>query len=160
MEIFRVTFIGHREQNNISCIEDEIEKKARELLYRHEYIEFYVGRNGDFDISAASAIRRVQKAYGKERCSLILVLPYSVKNEIYYEKYYDEILFPLNSNTHHKQAITKRNEWLIDNSNLLICYVEENRRGGALTVLKKARKGGIEIINLATRDYKKTDFCD
>ena len=29
MEIFRVTFIGHREQNNISYIEDEIEKKAR-----------------------------------------------------------------------------------------------------------------------------------
>ena len=153
MEIFRVSFIGHRELNNFSIVEEKIEKIAKELLQLHEFVEFYVGRSGDFDISVASAIKRVQKAFGKEGCSLILVLPYAVKDEFYYENFYDEILYPLNPKTYYKIAITKRNEWLINNSDLLICYVEDNHKGGALTALNKARKTGIEIINLAYQNY-------
>jgi len=77
------------------------------------------------------------------------VLPYRVKDIEYYEKYYDDIIFPLDTNTHPKSAITKRNQWMIDNSDLIISYVEPNRKGGALAALKYAQKQGKEIINLA-----------
>ena len=54
-----------------------------------------MGRNGDFDISAASAVKRAQKALGKHNSSLILVEPYSMKNDPFYEKYYDEVILPI-----------------------------------------------------------------
>ena len=72
-----------------------------------------------------------------------------MKDDPYYEKFYDEIWYPIDSKTHPKSAITKRNQWMIDNADLLIAYVEEGRNGGAMTTLKYAEKKGIEIINLA-----------
>ena len=41
---------------------------------------------------------------------------------------------------------------MIDNSDLLVAYVEPNRKGGALAALKYAQKQGVEIINLATKE--------
>lgn len=45
---------------------------------------------------------------------------------------------------HYKSAITKRNEWLVDNSDMLIAYVTRDY-GGAAQCLKKAIDCGIEI---------------
>ncbi len=148
MEIYRVSFIGHRELHRIKYIEDKLERLIRDLLCKKEYVEFYVGRNGDFDISAASVIKRVQKNFGAHDSSLILVLPYHAKDEEYYKKFYDEVWIPIENKTHFKAAITKRNEWLTDNSDLLIAYVE-NEYGGAYNTLKHAEKKGVQIVNIA-----------
>lgn len=151
MEIYRVAFIGHREIDNVGYVEDAIGEIAKSLLRTYEYIDFYVGRNGDFDISVASAVKRAQKSYGNSNSSLILVLPYSVKDECFFERFYDGIYYPLDHKTHFKKAITLRNKWMIDNADLLICYVEEGRKGGALTTMNYAKKQGLRIINLAIR---------
>ena len=148
MEIYRVSFIGHRTLYNIRSVEDKIECLARELLQTKEYVEFYVGRNGDFDQCAASAVKRAQKAFGNHNSTLILVLPYPTKDQAYYEEFYDEVCLPIDSKTHFKAAITKRNEWLVDHSDRLIAYVE-NRSGGAYLTKKYAEQNGIEIINIA-----------
>ena len=151
MEIYRVSFIGHRELYRIQYVEDRLEKIVRDLLLKKEYVEFYVGRNGDFDISVASVIKRVQKAFGAYNSSLILVLPYHTSNEAYYKNFYDEVWLPLEGRIHFKAAITKRNEWLIDNSELLIAYVEK-QYGGAYNTLKYAEKNGVQIINVANEN--------
>ncbi len=148
MEIFRVAFIGHREVRSMSHVERELEKILSKMLLEKEFVECYIGRNGDFDIIAASVIKRVQREYGCRNCELILVLPYSVKDEKDYEKYYDDIWYPLPYDTHFKEAITKRNQWMIDNANLLIAFVEEPT-GGAYKTLQYAQKKNVEIINLA-----------
>ena len=147
MNIYRVSFIGHRELTNIIKIENKLEELIKNLIRIHEFVEFYVGRNGDFDISVASCVKRAQKALGKANSALILVLPYATKDDEYYEKFYDEVIIPVNA--HFKAAITKRNEWLIDNSDTLIAYVENYRKGGAFTTLKYAEKQEKQIINLA-----------
>ena len=152
MDIYRIAFIGHREIYGHYRLEDQIEQIARDKLCEKEYVEFYVGRNGDFDISVASAIKRAQNAVGHHNSSLVLLQPYPTKDDPYYEKFYDEIWYPIDGKTHPKAAITKRNQWMVDNADLLICYVEEGRKGGALTTLKYAEKQGVEIINLATRE--------
>lgn len=152
MEIYRVSFIGHRELHSIRYVEDRIEGLVRDLLSKKEYVEFYLGRNGDFDISAASAIKRAQKALGAHNSSLILVLPYHTRDEDYFDTFYDEILLPIDNKTHFKAAITKRNEWMIDNSDLLIIYVE-SELGGAYTALKYAKRKGASVINIA-KDYE------
>ena len=151
MEIYRIAFIGHREIYQHQRLEERIEKIIKDKLREKEYVEFYVGRNGDFDISIASAIKRAQKAIGHHNSSLILLQPYPMKDDIYYEQFYDEIEYPIDSKTHPKSAITKRNQWMVEHADLLVAFVEENRNGGALNTLKYAEQKGIEIINLAIR---------
>ncbi len=80
---------------------------------------------------------------------LILVLPYAVKDIEHYEKYYSSIIIPeCVEGTHPKGAIVKRNKWMIEESDLLICYVE-HKHGGAYTAMEYAKKIGKDIINLA-----------
>lgn len=151
MNIIRVSFIGHRELYNQRQIETRLEEILIKLVEEKEYVEFYVGRNGDFDILVASTIKRIQKDYGKCNSCLILVLPYSVKDIEYYENYYDEIQIPVSYKTHYKHAITERNQWLIDNSDLLIAYVE-NDFGGAFDCVNYAIKKEKIIINLVKHE--------
>lgn len=149
MDIYRIAFIGHSVIYGQYRLEDMIEDIIREKLHTKEYVELYVGRNGDFDIAVASASKRAQKALGHQNSSLVLLQPYPMKDDPCYENFYDEIWYPIDSKTHPKAAITKRNQWMIDNADLLVAYVEPDRKGGALTTLKYAQKQGVEIINLA-----------
>ena len=149
VDIYRIAFIGHREILGCSLIENEVERVARDMLRNKEYVEFYMGRNGDFDILSASAIKRVQKAVGNHNSRLILLQPYRMKDDEYYEKYYDEVQYPVDSKTHPKAAITKRNRWMVEVSDMLIAFVEDERKGGAYTTLNYAQKLEKTIINLA-----------
>ena len=90
------------------------------------------------------------KNFGNQNSAIVLVLPYVEKNIEYYEQYYDGVTIPeCVEKTHPKQAITKRNMWMVEKCDLFICYVE-HKNGGAYTALKYARKLGKKIINLAT----------
>lgn len=153
MNIYRVAFIGHRYIEGNYDLEERIENIIREKLHSKEFVEIYVGRNGDFDISVASATKRAQEALGHHNSSLILLQPYPMKDDPYYEKFYDEIWYPIDGKTHPKAAITKRNQWMIDNADLLIAFVHNDQKGGALTTLKYAQKQGVEIINLTEIEY-------
>ena len=89
-EIYRVTMIGHRIVEDFD-IEEKLYDLFKNMLRTKKYVEFYLGRNGDFDILAASVIKRLQKNYRNDNSALILVFPYPVKDYEYYEKYYDEM---------------------------------------------------------------------
>lgn len=154
MELFTVSFFGHREIMNNIEIEKRLAEIIKELLMTKEYVEFLVGRDGDFDILAASAVRRVKKELDSNNCSLVLVLPYMKAefrdNEERFLNYYDNVeIDGESSGSYYKAAIKIRNQHMINRSQLLICYVEHNK-GGAYTVMKYAEKLGCEIINLAT----------
>lgn len=153
MEIYRVSFIGHRRVENIQLLEERLEPLIRQLIRGHEYVEFYVGRNGEFDIYVVPpVIKRVQQALGKENSSLMLVLPYHVKDEEYYEAYYDDVMIPVSDKVHYKNGITQRNRWMADNSDLLIAYVEQPS-GGAYQMLQYAKRKRIKTINIAHGYY-------
>ena len=49
MDVFRVAFIGHREVDDFRLIEERLDEIIRNLIDTKEYVEFYVGRNGEFD---------------------------------------------------------------------------------------------------------------
>ncbi len=148
MDIYRVTFIGHRRIYDISEIEEKLAPILTELLSTKEYVEFYIGRNGDFDEIAASVIKRIQKQTDRNNSSLILVLPYVVKDIEYYSEYYDEVIIPhIIEKAHPKSAITLRNRWLIDLSDMLISYTER-KTGGAYATEKYAVSQNKKVINL------------
>lgn len=149
-DIYKITLFGHRDLNDHRKVEEGLTNILRKLLQTKEYIEIYIGRNGEFDVFSASVVKRVIKAYGNGNIGMTLVLPYPDKDIEYYYDYYDSVMIPeCIGKTHPKGAITKRNKWMVEHADLLIAYVEPDRKGGALTTLKYAQKQGVEIINLA-----------
>lgn len=149
MNIYRVAFFGHRRIYNIREIEEKLVPILNELILTKEYVEFYIGRNGDFDEFVASVIKRVQKQLDRDNNVMILTLPYTVKDIEYYADYYDEIVIPeAIGNAHPKAAITLRNRWMVDTADLVIAYIE-HEEGGAYAAVRYAERGKKEIINIS-----------
>lgn len=65
------------------------------LLLEKEYVEFLVGRDGDFDQIVSSAVKRQKRIVRDDNSSLIWILPYPTaelhNNTENFEAYYDEI---------------------------------------------------------------------
>ena len=148
MDIYRVALIGHRVINDMRRVENALDPLIRKLIREKEFVEFYIGRNGDFDIFAASVIKRAKREMDYGNSALSLVLPYPVKDIEYFEAYYDDIILPIDPKMHFKAAITERNRWMVDHCDLLIAFVE-NDHGGAYDTVKYAEKKGLPIKNLA-----------
>ena len=74
-----------------------------------------------------------------------------------YENYYDEVEYPRElHNVHYKSAITKRNEWFVKNSDMLVAYVVR-AYGGAAHCLNKAIERGIEIRRVDRESAKSNE---
>ena len=149
MEIFRVTFAGHRVIDDARRVESDLYDVLSKIVREHEFTEFFVGDNGDFDILATSVIRRVRRAQGEEKCAINLVLPYTKSNLEIIEHQFDSVIIPPGLHgAHPKAALGERNRRMVEQGDLIICYVK--RKGGAERTMRYAEKiGKIEVINLA-----------
>ena len=151
LDIYTVSFFGHRELPNMFALEDKLMSILREIINTHEYVEFLVGSDGDFDQLCSSCVRRAIADYATGNASLILVLPYERadyrNNKESFEQYYDEVQICYEaSQAHPKGAIFERNKQMADRSDLVICAVE--RDGGAARAVKFAVQQGKKVINL------------
>ena len=148
MNIFTVSLFGHREIDDLIGLSNKLTPIIKKLIREKEYVSFLIGRNGEFDEYAASIIKRAQKDAGQENSDITLVLPYTVANIEYYEKYYDSIIIPDNVyGAHPKAAITLKNRWMIERSDLVIFYVER-ASGGAYNAMKYAKRLNKCIVDL------------
>ena len=77
MNLYAVSFFGHRQIDNVFVIEQRLEMMIRKLLVSKEYVEFLVGRDGEFDQLVASTVRRCKRAIRDDNSALVLVLPYA-----------------------------------------------------------------------------------
>lgn len=153
MEIYTVSFFGHRLVERASEIQVRLEILLHDLITQKEYVEFLIGRDGKFDLLAASSIRRTVKQYGYGNTSLILVLPYMKAeyrdNEMSYLDYYDEVeICADSSEVHYKSAIQVRNRCMVDRSDLVVCCIQ-HKSGGAYSTMQYAKKQGKQVRNLA-----------
>ena len=153
LNIFTVAFFGHRYVDNIIKVENLLEEQIRKLIDENEYVEFLVGRNGDFDQCVSSSVLRVRKNHRDDNSALVLVLPYPtaeyLNNENYFHDYYTDIeISDAASVAHPKSAIQIRNREMADRADLIICYIE-HEKGGAWQTLKYANEKGKTVINLA-----------
>ena len=156
-EIFRVALFGHRYLDSLRIIEDRLTPIIKDLIWKKKFVEFYIGRNGEFDEFAASVIKRVRKDVDLSNTALILVLPYNSAKIEDYEKYYDEITIPdVLWKMHPKGAIKAKNRWMVEQADLVIGYVEREE-GGAYTALKYAKQLEKEIINIAVDETEEDD---
>jgi hypothetical protein len=150
MSLYTVSLFGHREIADSKQIEEKLIPIIQELLRKRDFVQFYIGRNGEFDEYAASLIKIAQRDFCMDYSDLTLVLPYEVADMEYYEKYYDDIIIPeCLEGVHPKSAISKRNRWMVEKADLLIVYTEK-KQGGAYTAMRYAEKLHIPVINLAS----------
>ncbi len=146
MEIYYVTFAGHRSFEGFLEIEEKLEQIVLNLLKTKSFVEFYVSNDGEFDIMATSAIRRAVKSFGDHNSSINLVLAYPKANMDLMAMQFNSIIIPEELyGMHYKRVITAKNFWLVDHSDLLISYVRRNS-GGAFNTLKYAEKKGVEVL--------------
>ena len=153
LNIFTVSFFGHRSIEQASDIENRLDKLLHDLIMQKEYVEFLIGRDGEFDLLASAAIKRVVREYGYGNTHFTLVLPYMKAeyrdNEKEYLDYYDEVeICAESANSHPKSAIQIRNRNLVDRSDLVVFCIQHNN-GGAYKTMQYAEKQGKHIINLA-----------
>ena len=152
MDIYTVSFFGHREIENVLEVERKLEVKILELIKTKQYVEFLVGREGEFDILAASVVKRVKKQMDYGNCSLIWVLPYMKSefrdNEKEYLDYYDDVeVCERSSKAHYKSAMQIRNKAMVDRSDLVICCIQ-HKSGGAYKTVQYAEKQDKNIFAL------------
>ncbi len=153
LSIYTVSFFGHRSIERASEIENALDRLLHDLIRQKEYIDFLIGRDGEFDLLASAAIKRVVREFGYGNTHFTLVLPYMKAeyrdNEQEYLDYYDEVeICAESSNAHSKSAIQIRNRNLVDRSDLVVCCIQHNS-GGAYKTMRYAEKQGKQIINLA-----------
>lgn len=152
MNIYTVSLFGHRIISNTIAVDKALEQTVRELIETKEYVEFLVGRSGDFDILAASVIRRVQKELDRANSSLVVVLPYVTaeyrENEESFNNYYNETeICEKSVQAHYKAALQIRNQCMVDRSDLVVSCIEHNS-GGAFNAVKYAEKIGVRVVNI------------
>lgn len=149
---YRIVLFGHRDFYGHRLLDSKLYPLLKTLIKTKQYVEIYIGRNGEFDIYAATIIKHLQNELGKANNEFICVLPYMLRDVEYYEKYYDSVIIPeCIEKTHPKDAIKKRNRWMTERADLFICYVEHDK-GGAYEALRYAKKLNKKIINLAIED--------
>ena len=131
-------FAGHEDIGNVDELYNKVSECVEELIIREGIKDFLIGDFGDFDEISKKAVLDI---------SLRLVTPYSSKIQCMGE--YEEILtvdIPKNAPT--KFSYIKCNEYMIDRSDYMICYIWEKWRGVAKT-LEYAKEKNIKIYNLA-----------
>lgn len=153
MTVFTVSFFGHRRLSDSLDVEKKLQAVIREQLLSKEYVEFLVGRDGEFDQLVSSTVRRCKRTIRDDNSSLVLVLPYETaeyrNNEESFHEYYDEIeVCAASAEKHFRSAHQTRNRSMVDRSSLVVFFVE-HESGGAYTTMLYAEKKGIQTINLA-----------
>ena len=140
-----VCFAGHRyEWHNIG-----IEEKLKEIiidLIKQGYNTFYEGNNGYFDKLASSILINLKSKYPHIKIFRILSFYNPSQKNLKLHPAYNGTILPDLSNVYYKQKIIKMNQWIIDNSSVLVCHILHTNNSGAFLTVKYAQSTKIQII--------------
>ena len=147
-----ITFCGHSDY--VPSVGDE--QKILSILSEkigEEDAELYLGGYGAFDAFAKKCGREYQKTH--PRTKLVFVTPYLPKDD---EKQngrapddrYDEIVYPSLEHVPLRFAILRRNEWMVEQADLVIAYVR-HEWGGAYATYRHALQMQKTVYNLAEK---------
>ena len=138
-------FFGHREVTH--NIKDKLIAIIEKLITEDGVTEFYVGNQGQFDSMVYSVLKELKAKYPQIRYTVVLAY---MPDEHIKEVYGENTLFPDGLETVPKRfAISKRNDWMIQQSGFAVCYVHKITGGAAKFREKCVKKGlrGIDVLN-------------
>lgn len=131
---------------------EQAEKIMLQLIKYHaehsDSIYCYCGGYGNFDTFAADCVIKAKKHYGNiVNCLITAYLPVNNERFRHLKTRYDEIIYPPIENVPYRYAILKRNEWIADNSDLIISHTVYTI-GGAGKMLEYAERKNKNIVYL------------
>ena len=134
------TFFGHRDAPY--SLADELRKTIIELLETGNVDVFYIGNSGNFDKLVSSVLSELSSEYSFF-CRVVLAYLPEHENDYNFETIYPEGL----ENVPKRFAISYRNNWMIEQSDIVVTYVKRNY-GGAYQFKVIAEKKGKKVIEV------------
>ena len=145
-----ITFCGHSQVIFTNEEKSVLRNILVDEINKNPINKFYLGGYGDFDGLCLRTLKDLKNDFPD--IELIFITPYLDKNysKLEFAKYhYDDVIFPPLESVPRKFAILKRNEWMVDEADLVIAYVMYSW-GGAAKTLEYAKRKKKTIINLAS----------
>ena len=140
------SFFGHKDTPGE--VRPKLEATIRALITEDHVDEFLVGNNGGFDGMVFHMLERLQKEYPDIQYSMVLAyLPgeHSAPDSVDFTK----TIYPEGLESVPKRfAISRRNRWMVEQSDVVVCYVKHSW-GGAAQAMEYAQKKVDRVINLA-----------
>ena len=149
-----VAFCGHRRMDNKKETERWLVKTCGQLIAEGADT-FYLGGYGEFDALAAQIARKLRTNHGGLK--VVLVIPYLNRNAD--TAGYNEIVYPPLEAVPLRFAISRRNEWMVEQADVVVSYVTHDW-GGAYKTMEYARKKHKRIINYSSICREKEDRYD
>ncbi len=142
-----VTFCGHREIFNSEYVREQL-KQIISILIKEGADRFLIGGYGGFDYLVAKSVAELKEEH--YHIQSILAIPYPDRE--YDLSFYDFTLYPPLEKVPAKLAIVERNRWMVENSDIVITYVNHSW-GGAAMMLEYAKKKKKPIINIVDKKF-------
>ena len=156
-----VAFSGHR------TYQGEAKEELRGVvarLYDEGYRRFLCGMAGGFDLAAGEAVAELKRAHSD--VELIAVVPYEGFYRLFHaedaEQYRrvadaaDAIVVV--SESEGKVAYRMRNDYLVENSSVLVAWFDGVPRGGTAYTVRRARRKGVRVENLYPQSQMELEF--
>jgi len=139
-------FFGHR--NIGSAIMPVLRAEIENHIIEKDVDVFYIGNNGNYDSIVAAVLRELQEKHSHISVYSILAYLPTDKDKHSIERH-EKTIFPEGLELVPRRfAITYRNRWMVEQSDFVITYVQQNY-GGAYEAMKYAERKGKSIINIA-----------
>ncbi len=136
----RVAFCGHAYISQPDTVKQWLCDAVACLISEGAEV-FYLGGYGEFDHLAAAVIQDEKKRHAD--LQIVLVLPYINANMNIYG--YDYTVYPPLESVPLQFAILKRNQWMVEGSDVVVAYVTHDW-GGAAKMLQHAQRKHKRII--------------
>lgn len=141
-----VCFAGHRLDIYNVGIQERLESVLENLI-NQGYTSFLNGDKGDFDRICFDMVLKLKKKY--PHIKIYKVLTYYKPDKIYenISSDYEEV-FPEIEDYYPKIQIIKRNEWIVRQSDVVVCNIKNTFKSGAYRMVCYAKKLNKNIINI------------
>ena len=140
-----VTFCGHAEISQRENVEKWLFDVTKALIEQGA-TTFYLGGYGAFDSLAASVLKEQKKQY--PQIERVLVLAYLNTEKT--KSGYDSTVYPPLETVPRRFAISHRNRWMVDSSDVVVAYVLHDW-GGAATTLHYAKRKKKRVIRYESK---------
>lgn len=139
-------FFGHKDAP--STITPRLEDTIENLIVEHGVLNFLVGNQGQFDSMVLSGLRRLKNKYPEISYNVVLAYMPTEKGEWNPYEYWETVLPEGLEAVHPRYAISKRNEWMVNESDVVVCYIKHSW-GGAYKYVEMAQRKKKQILNIA-----------
>ncbi|MBR5130294.1 MAG: hypothetical protein IKV03_03630 [Alphaproteobacteria bacterium] len=140
------SFFGHRSIIDDVSVKQQLYEVVEELIVNQDVDTFLLGEMGDFEIIAGKVLQELKKKYPHIARETILCFSEQLQGDGKVSADWIHLDLAV-SKCKRRGRIPKRNQMVVDQSDVIVCYINVPY-GGAYTAYQRALKKNKQIINL------------